>query len=203
MKTNFNSILKSFTFFSVLSGGVFAQQAHATNVRAKIEVYSVDKEEFKEEHDDMKALLKAQKATLITGTTLTTPSGQRATSEATKDVTYPNIFDAGELGFETRKTGVVIEIEPVVGADGYTVDMGYVIQYVTSAPENEWRQTNVGNGLAVVDPKFTMQKIASTSQFYLNADWKLIGVLSEVTGETGSSVKKVFPVYIKIEAVNQ
>lgn len=203
MKTKFNSILKSFTVFSFVTGGAFAQQAHAVNVRTRIEVYSVDKEEFKEGHDDMKALLKAQKATLITGSTLTSPSGQRAASEATKDVTYANTYDAGELGFETRKTGVVIEVEPVVGADGYTVDMSYIIQYVTSAPENEWRQSNVGNGLTVVDPKFATQKLTSTSSFYLNTEWKLIGVLSEVTGETGSSVKKVFPVYIKVEADNE
>ncbi len=89
---------------------------------------------------------------------VTTKSGQRAVIEIVREFHYPTQFQppqipqsVGSLGtgaaavgattsvpvtpttpaaFETRKTGVTLEVEPVVGPDGVTIDLNLVPQVV-------------------------------------------------------------------------
>src|SRR5205085_11910170 len=84
---------------------------------------------------------------------VTTKSGQRAVIEIVREFRYPTqytppqvpTFSSGGVGtapapavvtpttptaFETRNTGVTLEVEPVVGPDGVTIDLNLVPQVV-------------------------------------------------------------------------
>ncbi|MGB8341316.1 MAG: type II and III secretion system protein, partial [Chthoniobacterales bacterium] len=89
---------------------------------------------------------------------VTTKSGQRAVIEIVREFRYPTQFDPPKIpqttgatgtsvvggttsnafpvtpttptGFETRNTGVTLEVEPVVGPDGVTIDLNLVPQVV-------------------------------------------------------------------------
>jgi general secretion pathway protein D len=91
---------------------------------------------------------------LLSAPKVTTKSGQRAVIEIVREFRYPTTFTppqvptitggAGGVGtvsievvtpttpqtFETRNTGVTLEVEPVVGPDGVTIDLNLVPQVV-------------------------------------------------------------------------
>jgi general secretion pathway protein D len=92
---------------------------------------------------------------LLSAPSVTTKSGQRAVIEIVREFRYPTQFQppqipqtvgntSGNAGgtstapitpttptaFETRNTGVTLEVEPVVGPDGVTIDLNLVPQVV-------------------------------------------------------------------------
>ena len=97
---------------------------------------------------------------LLSAPRVTTKSGQRAVIEIVREFRYPTQFQAPEIpqtfggsnnpnvavgsstggtfpvtpttptAFETRNTGVTLEVEPVVGPDGVTIDLNLVPQVV-------------------------------------------------------------------------
>jgi general secretion pathway protein D len=90
---------------------------------------------------------------LLSAPMVTTKSGQRAIIEIVREFRYPTTFTAPQVPavsssttnvgnppvvvtpttpqtFETRNTGVTLEVEPVVGPDGVTIDLNLVPQVV-------------------------------------------------------------------------
>ncbi len=90
---------------------------------------------------------------LLSAPRVTTKSGQRAVIEIVREFRYPTQFTPPQLPtfassvggsvaapaivtpttpttFETRNTGVTLEVEPVVGPDGVTIDLNLVPQVV-------------------------------------------------------------------------
>src|SRR4029079_8131934 len=91
---------------------------------------------------------------LLSAPRVTTKSGQRAVIEIVREFRYPTQFTAPQVpnitgggsgngtvsisvvtpttpnAFETRNTGVTLEVEPVVGPDGVTIDLNLVPQVV-------------------------------------------------------------------------
>src|SRR6266487_3016213 len=91
---------------------------------------------------------------LLSAPKVTTKSGQRAVIEIVREFRYPTTFTAPQVPnigsttttinatvpvvvtpttpqtFETRNTGVTLEVEPVVGPDGVTIDLNLVPQVV-------------------------------------------------------------------------
>jgi len=108
----------------------------------------------------IRALNQKKGVDLLSSPKVTTKSGQRAVIEIIREFRYPTEFTppqipqtfgntgAGILGggaattgsfpvtpttptaFETRNTGVTLEVEPVIGPDGYTIDLNLVPQVV-------------------------------------------------------------------------
>jgi general secretion pathway protein D len=108
----------------------------------------------------IRALNQKKGVDLLSSPKVTTKSGQRAVIEIIREFRYPTeftppqipqTFGAGINGigggggsasgsfpvtpttptaFETRNTGVTLEVEPVVGPDGYTIDLNLVPQVV-------------------------------------------------------------------------
>jgi general secretion pathway protein D len=103
----------------------------------------------------IRALNQKKGVDLLSAPRLTTKSGQRAVIEVVREFRYPTQFDppkipetvgstSGQIGgttsvpitpttptgFETRNTGVTLEVEPVVGPDGVTIDLNLVPQVV-------------------------------------------------------------------------
>jgi len=102
----------------------------------------------------VRALNQKKGVDLLSAPKVTTKSGQRAVIEIVREFRYPTTFTppqvpsitggTGGTGtvsievvtpttpqtFETRNTGVTLEVEPVVGPDGVTIDLNLVPQVV-------------------------------------------------------------------------
>ena len=103
----------------------------------------------------VRALNQKKGVDLLSAPKVTTKSGQRAVIEIVREFRYPTQFQppqipqtvgatSGAVGgttsvpitpttptaFETRNTGVTLEVEPVVGPDGVTIDLNLVPQVV-------------------------------------------------------------------------
>ena len=102
----------------------------------------------------IRALNQKKGVDLLSAPRVTTKSGQRAVIEIIREFRYPTTFTppqvpsiSGGTGgtgtvqisvvtpttpqtFETRNTGVTLEVEPVVGPDGITIDLNLVPQVV-------------------------------------------------------------------------
>jgi general secretion pathway protein D len=103
----------------------------------------------------VRALNQKKGVDLLSAPKVTTKSGQRAVIEIVREFRYPTQFQppqipqtvgstSGTVGgttsvpitpttptaFETRNTGVTLEVEPVVGPDGVTIDLNLVPQVV-------------------------------------------------------------------------
>ena len=102
----------------------------------------------------IRALNQKKGIDLLSAPRVTTKSGQRAIIEIVREFRYPTTFTppqvpsiTGGVGgtgtvsievvtpttpqtFETRNTGVTLEVEPVVGPDGQTIDLNLVPQVV-------------------------------------------------------------------------
>ncbi|CAN5516290.1 hypothetical protein BH18VER1_BH18VER1_01510 [soil metagenome] len=103
----------------------------------------------------IRALNQKKGVDLLSAPRVTTKSGQRAVIEIVREFRYPTQFEPPKIpqtvgstaglaagaatipitpttptAFETRNTGVTLEVEPVVGPDGVTIDLNLVPQVV-------------------------------------------------------------------------
>src|SRR5207302_7301358 len=101
----------------------------------------------------IRALKQKKGVELLSATRVTTKSDQRAVIEIVREFRYPTTFTPPQVPtfssslvggtaapavvtpttpqtFETRNTGVTLEVEPVVGPDGVTIDLNLVPQVV-------------------------------------------------------------------------
>ena len=102
----------------------------------------------------IRALNQKKGVDLLSAPKVTTKSGQRAVIEIVREFRYPTAFTPPQVpsinggtggtgtvvievvtpttpqSFETRNTGVTLEVEPVVGPDGVTIDLNLVPQVV-------------------------------------------------------------------------
>jgi general secretion pathway protein D len=106
----------------------------------------------------LRALDQKKGVDLLSAPRVTTKSGQRAVIEIVEEFRYPTEFDPPQIpqnfggganggtgttaiqvfpvtpttptSFETRNTGVTLEVEPTVGSDNYTIDLNLVPQVV-------------------------------------------------------------------------
>ena len=82
--------------------------------------------------------VKDGKAKLAALVSITTRSGQRAKVTDAVDFLYPDRAhdeDRGEGGFEVREVGTLLEIEPILDADGKTVSLNVAVEHHTAEPE--------------------------------------------------------------------
>jgi general secretion pathway protein D len=127
----------------------------------------------------IRALNQKKGVDLLSAPKVTTKSGQRAIIEIVREFRYPTTFTPPQVpsigtttttgsqvvpvvvtpttpqNFETRNTGVTLEVEPVVGADGQLIDLNLVPQVVEfegfinyGSPINAVGVNTVGMGAA-------------------------------------------------------
>jgi general secretion pathway protein D len=88
----------------------------------------------------LRALSQKKGIDLVSAPKVTTQSGKKATIEIVREFIYPNEFTPPQLppsngaqytpvvpnspsGWETKNTGITLEVEPTVGADSYTIEL--------------------------------------------------------------------------------
>ncbi len=102
------------------------------------------------------AKAKEGKATLLESQTIVSRSGERATSESITEYIYPTEYDtfnpvADEnkdapkvpnavipTAFETRNLGATLEVEPILGEDGKTIDITFKPEICYLVGESNW-----------------------------------------------------------------
>ncbi len=118
---------------------------------------------------------------LLSAPRVTTRSGVNAQIMVVREISYPTDFDAQvttidgglgldlvtvvvvPMGFETRETGVILNVTPTVGPDGYTIDLAMApevselvdwIQYGVMTPE--------GAGYNIPKPVFSSRNVTTS-----------------------------------------
>ncbi len=160
---------------------------------------------------------------LLSAPRVTTKSGQRAVIEIIREFRYPTEFDPPQIpqtfqsppaplaavapspssfpvtpttptAFETRNTGVTLEVEPVVGPDGYTIDLNLVpqvvefegfinygspIQTTSTNPITGAQSVNVITSNTINQPIFSTRKVTTSVSVFDGATVMLGGLIRE------------------------
>src|SRR5438094_5424258 len=172
----------------------------------------------------IRALNQKKGIDLLSAPRVTTKSGQRAVIEIVREFRYatqftppqvPNITGGGggtgtvsisvvtpttPTAFETRNTGVTLEVEPVVGPDGVTIDLNLVPQVVEfegfvnyGSPIfgiNHSILTNALNSQVLLtqnvinQPIFSTRKVTTSVSVYDGSTVVLVGLMREDVQKT-------------------
>ena len=170
----------------------------------------------------IRALNQKKGVDLLSAPRVTTKSGQRAVIEIIREFRYPTEFDPPQIpqtfqspavigaivtptanfpvtpttptAFETRNTGVTLEVEPVVGPDGYTIDLNLVPQVVefegfinygspiqtqTTNPVTGATTTNVLTPNVINQPIFSTRKVTTSVSVFDGSTIVLGGLIRE------------------------
>ncbi|MCB1227820.1 MAG: hypothetical protein KDK99_18525 [Verrucomicrobiales bacterium] len=141
----------------------------------------------------LKTLLSSGQGTVAASATVITKSGQRASVESVDEHIYPTEFDtpnedkdsknpSSSTGvpipttFEMRPVGVRLEVDPVLGADGETVDLNLAPEWIQYFGDKSQVQVPVAGSSveAELQPRFYSIK-TQTSVTLTNGGSALIG----------------------------
>ena len=110
-------------------------------------------------------------ATFVNSAEVIARSGQRAKHEDISEVIYPTEVDWNKdedallpAAFETRNVGLTFEVDPVIGADQFTIDLNFALEYHTAPPvmrEIATVSAKSGRVVAVEMPEFHCKKVTT------------------------------------------
>ncbi|MFN0080649.1 MAG: hypothetical protein ACKVY0_29625 [Prosthecobacter sp.] len=138
---------------------------------------------------------------------LETKSGLRATHESVREHVFISSFDLNaqnqpEVTFEMRKIGTIFEVEPVVGADGHTVELNFSHELHPAAPEARgahFRDPASGQRFAMPATDFHVLK--TTSGLTLTKGSTKLIALQQPTGRNAGA--KLWATFLKCDVVPQ
>ena len=180
----------------------------------------------------IRALNQKKGIDLLSAPSVTTKSGQRAIIEVIRELRYPRTYTAPQVpsigssnngnnnvvpvvvtpttpqDWETRNTGVTLEVEPVVGGDATTIDLNLIPQVVEfegfinyGSPINAVGVNTVGgtNGIAVSvpvpltanvinQPVFSTRKVTTSVSVYDGQTVVIGGLMREDVQKTEDKV---------------
>ena len=124
-------------------------------------------------------------ADVLSSPRVTTKNNEQATIKVIEEIRYPQAYEANQIqtygglnatggaivntqplnvtvftpaDFQTREVGVILNVTPTIGPDGYTIDL-------TLVPEvselTEWHQYGTQNGLNAAQPFFSTRTVTS------------------------------------------
>jgi len=164
-----------------------------------------NKDQIEAANDKIQEMLAKGTAKLIGWPIITTRSGQRAVIEGIREIRYATEYTPPTVGvtndvpadktikiepkvdvttlegipsaFETRNSGITLEVEPVLGPDGKTIDLNMVPQHVRlKSYEKVTIEGATGKGKVIVEqPQFDTMKV-TTSMTMLSGRRMLLGV---------------------------
>lgn len=157
--------------------------------------------------EKLAAMIKAEKARIIETAAVIARSGQRAKVESIYEYIYPAEYDAplgarptndsppqppesalqppNPAAFETRNVGTTVEVDPVIGADGMTIDLNLNPELVYLVDQAVWgkHKTKI-NKVAIKTPVFYTMRV-TTSITTMAGEYSFIGVQSPPNTESG------------------
>jgi len=148
-------------------------------------------------------LIDAGKAVLETVATVRTRSGQRAKTESGKEKIYATEYDENGIpgGLETRPLGTILEVDPVIGADEFTVELNVALEIVEFAEMEKSTYTHQKSGkeFDVELPLFYSRKV-TTAITTTRGGWNYAGVLG-VKGDRDDKSGKIGLLFIGVDGV--
>jgi len=178
----------------------------------------------------VRALNQKKGIDLLSAPSVTTKSGQRAIIEVIRELRYPRTYTAPQVpsigtttttgsqvvpvvvtpttpaDWETRNTGVTLEVEPVVGGDATTIDLNLIPQVVEfegfinyGSPINAVGVNTMGNMISVSvpvqltpniinQPVFSTRKVTTSVSVYDGQTVVLGGLMREDVQKTEDKV---------------
>ena len=146
--------------------------------------------------------IQQKSATLISTTVVTARSGQRAKVESIREIIYPTEADPSEIpnetelngptpalpatgpsqtAFETRNVGITLEVDPVLGADEFTIDLNLAPETVSFDDFTHWPPKATDPFFTFSSPLFNEKKV--TTQITLtDGSWALLGTAQTKNG---------------------
>jgi Bacterial type II and III secretion system protein len=123
-------------------------------------------------YDRLEALAKAGLAKLTGLIAVSTKTGQRAVVESVDEVRYASEFSraerAGEIAFptvfETRNVGDTLEIEPVIGPDGKTIDVNLIPQSQRLDGFQDWQPE--ASAAPMSQPQIRTEKVTTNTTVF-------------------------------------
>ena len=152
-----------------------------------------------------KSLLSSDSARLYASTSVLTKSGQRATAQSVAEVIYATEFDPAKgraenapeeprditgvdiptpTSLEMRAVGITVEVDPVLGADGETIDLNLAPEIVEQIGEDVIQEIPLGSRTmtTIKQPRFYVMKV-QTSITITDGGTQWIGTLQPRTDE--------------------
>jgi len=185
----------------------------------------MDKKKIEAAYAKIQELLTKGVAKLIAWPIVTTKSGQRAVVEAIDEFRYATEYDPPTVSFtpaadvteativrpkadvthlegiptafETRNTGVTMEVEPVLSPDGKTIDLNLVPQHVLlkGLKKVTIERPKTGGQVTVEQPDFDTMKV-TTSLTLRSGERILLGIF-----RTNEPAKHIELFILKAEAI--
>lgn len=184
---------------------------------------STDATDLRKQVQDM---VSKKEAWVIETQIVVSRSGQKATSESIHEFIYPTEYQPSSMekkakdtldkaalspfpcnpamptAYETRNIGSTLEVEPTLGEDNKTIDLGFLPEISSHTGNTAWhegRDTN-GNPFKIAMPDFHILRI-STAITCLNSQYTLAGVVSpkDEKGETDMTRKVM--VFVKCDVL--
>lgn len=125
--------------------------------------------------ESIEKMLERGEASLVTALSVVARSGQRALTSNKYEVIYPTEVDWHEddkivlpAAFETREAGTILETDPVLGPDDYTIDLNVSVEHHTAPPIMKPTKTTspVSGVVNIVDfPEFHAKRVVTQITF--------------------------------------
>lgn len=129
------------------------------------------------------ALSQSGNSDLLSAPRVTTRSGVNAQIEVVQEIIYPTEFESevttisqttGDVenernivvitpgGFETRETGVILNVTPTVGPDGYTIDLSLIPEVAELVDWIQYGSTVEGTTYNMPQPIFSSRNVSTS-----------------------------------------
>lgn len=156
--------------------------------------------------ETLQGLIEDGSANLVETSIVTARSGQRAKVEAIQEQIYPVEYEAARLlnpekekgaktvlvlpqakAFQTRNVGATLEVDPVLGADGRTVDLNLAPELVYLSGFDSWgNHEGEGGEVEIRTPQFFAVK-TTTQVVTIDGEYCLLSAQSPRNEETGAT----------------
>lgn len=134
--------------------------------------------------EKVQGMVERNQASLVTSVATMARSGQRAKADDINEVIYPSEvkWDAKEetvlpTSFETRNVGTILEVDPILGADEFAVDISFHLEHHTAPPimrQVTVTSPNTGRVVVVEMPEMHTKNITTQITLSINSS-KCIG----------------------------
>lgn len=162
-------------------------------------------------------MAKDKKAKLIDTQTVTSRSGERATAESVYEYIYPTEYEPRNIiaktknnitsettyepiatAFETRNVGSILEVEPIIGEDGKTIDITFRPEITKLIGHSEWESNLNKQSTPIKMPTFNTQRF-NTSLTMIKGQFHMAGAFNPLDEENKVDPSKKLLIFIKAD----
>ena len=163
-------------------------------------------------------LAKTGDAKILDTTMVIARSGQKATVESICEQIYPTEYEPpgfeppkdfrwfdsasrGFVAFETRNTGITLEIEPTLGSDGVIVDLRFLPEFVRLLRDDIWMEHKDEWGVASLRMPVFEKWSANTSLNLMAGKFELASVINPKDQAPPPAVSRRVLLFVRADVI--